>query len=114
LAIPELLRRSAEKLLDKYCAEKIPPCARDQVRLSYRVRGDAITLYEERIGYSDPTRWLAMAIAQFRFNPDLNQWTLHHSDRNNRWHFYLNAAPSLDFVKQLKALDEDPLRLFWG
>lgn len=114
MAIPELLRKSAERRLDKYCAEKIPPCARDQVRLSYRVRGDTVTLFEERISFSDPTKWLAMGIAQFRFNHELNQWTLHHSDRNNRWHFYLNAVPSLDFSKLLRVLDDDPLRMFWG
>ncbi len=114
MALPELLRRSAERQLEKYCAERIPPCARDQVRLSYRVQGDAITLYEERALYSDPHKWLAQAIAQFRFNQELNQWTLHYCDRSNRWHFYLNAAPSLDFGKQLAALDSDPLRLFWG
>ena len=114
MAIPELSRKTAERLLDKYCAEKIPPCARDQMRLSYRVLDDAVTLFEERISFSDPSKWLAMAVAQFRFNPDLNQWTLHYSDRSNRWHFYLNAAPSLDFSKLLQALDNDPLGMFWG
>lgn len=114
MAIPELVQKSAERLLDKYCGEKIPACARDQVRLSYRVVGDAVTLYEERISAADPSKWLAMGIAQFRFNAELNQWTLHYSDRSNRWHFYLNAAPSLDFGKLLRVLDNDALRMFWG
>ncbi|MHB1399187.1 MAG: DUF3024 domain-containing protein [Trichloromonadaceae bacterium] len=114
MAIPELVKKSAERLLDKYCVEKIPPCARDQVRLSYRVADDAVTLFEERISYADPTKWLAMGIAQFRFNAELKQWTLHSSDRSNRWHLYLNAGPSLDFGKLLRVLDDDPLRMFWG
>lgn len=114
MPLPELLKRTAQRRLDKYCAERIPPCARDQVRLSYQVREEAITLYEERALRGNPHKGPAQAIAQFRFNAELNQWTLHYTDRDNRWHFYLNAAPSLDFGKLLAVLDQDPLRLFWG
>ncbi len=114
MPLPELIRKSAEKILSRYCEEKIPPCARQQLRLVYQIRDDNATLYEERPLLSDPERWLAAPIAQFRFNHELRQWSLHVSDRNHCWHLYANIGPTLNLSRLLQHLDEDPFRIFWG
>ena len=113
MALPELVRRSADKLLRSYCAERIPRCAGDQIRLTYRFLDDAIVLSEERAPAADPQHWHASPIALFRFSPELNQWTLHYPDHRRRWHLYFNAGPSLDLSRLLHHLDADPLHLFW-
>jgi len=113
MPLPELVRRSAGKILARYCAERVPPCARDRLRLSFRIRNDYVTLFA---GRTDPPdgRWRLRPVARFRFSPELAQWTLHYPDRERRWRFYLNAPPSLDLEKLLRHLDADPLHLFWG
>jgi hypothetical protein len=114
MALPELIRKSAEKLLTRYCRERVPVCAHDQVRLGFSIRDNHITLFQERTGFSEPGQWIASPVAQFRYDPDLCQWTLHYPDRNRKWHFYLNAGPHLDLARLLRHLDEDPLGIFWG
>ena len=56
MALPELTRKQVEKLLDKYCDDRVPPHVRDKVQIKYAFRGDTVTLYEERPVYNDPTR----------------------------------------------------------
>ena len=114
MAIPELVKRNAEKLLQDYCNGKVPPCVRQQVRLNYRIEEDHITLLEERALASQDGRWRSVPIAQFRFNHELGQWSLHFPDRYRNWHFYLNTPPTLNLAKLLHHLDEDPFAQFWG
>lgn len=114
MAIPELVRKSAERILEKYCREKVPPCLTRQARLRFHVREDQITLFAERILPDRPDEWVAAPVAQLRFNREINQWTLHYPDRRGGWRFYLSAGPSLHLEKLLRHLDEDPMRVFWG
>ncbi len=115
MALPELVRKSAEKILARYCAAKEPPGIPGQGRIRFNIRDDHITLYAEEQGaFSDPPcRRTASPVAQFRYNHDLGQWTLHYPDRDHTWRFYLNAGPALDLTKLLRHLDEDPLGIFW-
>lgn len=114
MSLPELVRKSAEKLFQTYCRERAPSHADEGARLGFRIRGDGITLFEELIDQNSAAGMLATPIARFRFCRELNQWTLHYPDQERRWRFYLNIGPSLDLGKLLRHLDEDPTRTFWG
>ena len=47
MSLPELLEKQARQLLDKFCDERVP-CERYQgLRLSYRLNGNHVTLFEE-------------------------------------------------------------------
>jgi len=48
MPLPPLVRQVVDKKLTKYCAAKIPPEYRDQIRLHYKVRGNSVTLFESR------------------------------------------------------------------
>lgn len=113
MALPELVRRSAEKILTRYCSGPLPSCARDLLRLSFSIRGDQVTLFAERAAAKGSGASVATPVARFRFSHDLGQWTLHYPDGERRWRFYLNAGPSLDLDKLLRHLDADPLHFFW-
>lgn len=101
MALPELVRRAAEKMLTRYCRDRSLACAEGAVSLGFEIRGDAITLHAGR------------PVARFRYSHELAQWTLHYPDRSGRWRFYLGIGPSLDLGKLLKHLDEDPTHTFW-
>ncbi len=114
MAIPELLRKSAEKLLSEYCDEREPCCELNHTRLTFRIGGDRATLIEERWAYLEQGHWLIRPVAQFRYNADLVQWSLHYYNSSKKtWVFYLNFGPSLDLAKILRHVDDDPLRTFW-
>lgn len=113
MALPELVRKSAEKQLSRYCARKVPECVRHRLRLSYEIDGDVITLTAVRAEPHQSGQWQRVPVAQFRYVADLQQWTMHYTDARKRWFFYQNASPTLHLGKLLQHLDADPLRLFW-
>jgi hypothetical protein len=113
VVLPELVRRSAEKVLTEYCEEGVPYCARHQVDLRFELEGTALTLFlvEAAVPGTGPPR--ETSLARFRFSSGLGQWTLHYPDAERRWIFYLNATPTLDLRQLIHALDQDPFGLFW-
>ncbi|MBK7675441.1 MAG: DUF3024 domain-containing protein [Candidatus Accumulibacter sp.] len=113
MALPVLTKRLVEIKLGAYCEKRIPHHVRDQVRLSFAIRGNSVTLNEERIAFSQPGTWVTVPIAQFRYE-DNGSWGLFCSDRNSKWHRYHQAKPSRDLDTLLAALDADQTGIFWG
>ena len=48
----------------------MPPEVRDRVRLSYRFRGDSITLFEERPSFTESDTWVEFLWLNFVLMPD--------------------------------------------
>lgn len=111
MELPELLRKQAEKLLFTFCQQ-----AAEDVKLPrhvrYRVEGQQINLFEVRRNMHNPREHQQLPMAQIRYTPELNQWTLHYKQESH-WQFYLNAAPTLDLSKLLLAIRQDPMGYFW-
>jgi hypothetical protein len=103
-----------EGKLSKYCINRIPEHARDEIKLIFNINGNKVILIETRPYYRDPSIWTENPVAQFRFDNNKKQWLLYSSDRNNRWHLYDLIKPSTDFDDLLKELDRDPTGIFWG
>jgi hypothetical protein len=80
----------------------------------HSVRGNAITLAEERVHWKDPERRTRSDIATFRFHPYTGTWELYWADRNDRWHLYEDAAPTAYIRTLLEVVDRDPTGIFWG
>jgi hypothetical protein len=116
MAIPSLVLKTAQTVLDDYCKRKFPPAARDEMRLLYTVDGNAVTLYEERPRYNakpgDP--WYRMEIARIRYVVKQGAWLLYCSDRHHRWHRYDLLEPTLEFGVVLAEIERDPTGIFWG
>ena len=114
MALSETVRHKVESLLRSFCEKRVPLEVRDQVRLTYAFRGTSVTLYEDRVGWKDPTKWTHMPIAQFRFNGKKAQWSLYCADRNSRWHEYLDIDPTSRLDVLLQEVDKDPTGIFFG
>jgi len=112
LPLPELIRRSAEKLLIEFCRTRTEGEA-PATRVIYRVEEDHVTLFLEVSDKTANPPAEVTPIARLRFDQLLKQWTLHYPAEGNRWSFYLNVGPSLDLRKLLHHLDLDPLHIFW-
>ena len=93
MAIPDTTSLIIESTLISYIEGKIPAHVRDKVRLSYRFRGNTIILFEHRPAFRTPDRWTDSTVAQFRYDPGGNNWTLYCADRNSRWHKYDDLEP---------------------
>jgi len=114
MALPELTKKQIEKILGAYCQAKVPAGFRDRVRISFKFRGNSVTLFEERPSFGSRETWVEIVVAQFRFNSRKKEWTLYCADRNSRWHPCSEAEPSRIFEDLLKEVDEDPTGIFWG
>jgi hypothetical protein len=114
MSLPDELRKTVEETLQVFCERRVPKRVRDQVRLSFSIRGNSALLVEERPRWDEPSEWLSLKIAQFRFDPTSLKWSLYRRDRNERWHFYSLVKPTKDFRVLLAEVDRDPTGIFWG
>jgi hypothetical protein len=114
MPLPPDVRDKVETRLERYCEARIPERVRHQLRLTYRIRGNLVTLVEERPSIFDPEKWTHVVVAQFRFRPEDSNWLLYWADRNSRWHEYGDLEPSIDLDELLGEVDRDPTGIFWG
>jgi Protein of unknown function (DUF3024) len=116
VAIPEAIVREVTRELDAFCEGRIPAELRDQIRLEYSVRGNAITIVERRPPWREDfgPDWSSVKVAQLRFEPAASAWALYCSDANDRWHRYSDAQPTNDLGPLLDEIDSDPTGIFWG
>jgi hypothetical protein len=114
MALPPLVRQLVEAKLGSFCASRIPEHARHQVRLGFGIRGNSVTLYEERVTFFKPGEWVRIRVAQLRYAPEDRSWTLYWRDRNDRWHEYSDLDPTSDLTAVLAEIDADPTCIFWG
>jgi hypothetical protein len=114
MPLSEFTQRLVEKKLAKYCSGRIPEHSRHQVKLTYKIRGNSVTLIEERPYFRDPSTWTQSPVAQFRFDGQTKKWSLYCSDRNGKWHLYGRMKPSSDFDDLLREVDRDTTGIFWG
>jgi len=114
MALDEMTKARAEKMLAAFCEERVPKAVRDKVRLSYEFRGSCLTLYEDRPSFQDPSEWTHSPVAQFRHDENTNRWTLYCCDRNSKWHRYSNSDPTQNLEQLIQEVDKDPTCIFWG
>ena len=114
MAIAEFQRAQITKRLADYCEQRVPPAARDQVRLDFRISARDVVLFEARPRFDRPVEWLEHPVAKFRWVASHNEWRLYCQFRDLNWHEYepLFAAP--DFDTLLGEVDDDPTGIFWG
>jgi hypothetical protein len=97
----------------KYCEARVPKRKREQVRVEYAARGNRVTISELRpmwSGVSD--EWIAHFVAQLRYDPADNTWTICWRDRTG-WR-PLPALEPGELASVLEELTADPSGLFWG
>ncbi len=62
--MPELVKIMVEKKVGEYCKNKVPAHALHQVNISYKTRGNRITIYENRAPWRPEFKeWTSMPIA---------------------------------------------------
>ena len=114
MALSNKIQDMAQHKLQAFCEQRIPLHVRDRVRLNCASRGSVVTLFEERIGFRDSSKWTQNPVAQFRHNPKTKEWTLYCADRNGRWHLYAYSEATKNIDDLIKAVDEDQTGIFWG
>ena len=113
MPLPKHIRDFVETIMTEYCAKRFPERVRDRLKVGFQIRANSVTLFEERPHFQDPSHWIKIVVAQFRYNRSNGQWTLYCADRNSRWHDY-QAEPARDIRTLLREVDADPTGIFRG
>ncbi len=115
-AVPELHLRQ----IARYCQQRVPEHARDQVEVSYRIRGRHVTILERRPPWRADmgSEWTSLPVAQLRWTPPTDSdeegsWRLYWADRNQRWHPVPDISPAPSPGRLLAFIDQHPAA-FWG
>jgi hypothetical protein len=116
MALPEQTQKLVETRLGEYCINKVPAHVRDQVRLTFSVLGNIVTLFEERPVIKPLDKRTKLPLAQFRLSVVDHLWRLYCASqkRQEGWVIYPGAKPTKEFEKLLAALDQDRTGVFWG
>ena len=115
MALPEIKRAEAERDLRKYCAETPPPEIRNEIRYTYKFRGNDVTLFEERPPWDGRgTEWTKLAIARFRYEPECNGWSVSWQRANKRWLYCDWIGETARFGEALAEVQRDPYGTFFG
>jgi hypothetical protein len=108
--LPEL---DVEKV-KRWCRERVPDRAKDEVRLEVTTRGKSISIHERRpVWKGAPGEWTSMPIAQIRYEGD-GAWTLYFGDRYGKWTMYFDLESNQSINVILDELGSDPTCVFWG
>ena len=110
MSLPEIEQHRVEKLLNGFCEKRVPPHARDQVKMAYKIVGNRVTLIESRPYYNDPSAWSEMWVAQFEYGPATKTWSLYAYDRNNKRKPYSTGPLEILILE----VDNDRTGIFWG
>ena len=114
MPLPPLQKQLAEKLLNSFCAKRIPNEHKKEVKLFCKFRGNSVTLIESRPSFFDESKWDDLSIAQFRYDSSDGKWTLYSADRNDKWFMYMDCSSSRDLKELIDEVDEDPTGIFFG
>ena len=109
--LPEFLHKSALRKLDEFCRNAVQNEVNPR-HLNYRISGLQVYLFELRKGTNKAEGNRELPMAQLRFSPELNQWSLHHQN-GSHWQLYLGIGPTLELDKLLTTINQDPLGFFW-
>ena len=114
MSLSEFEHQRIEKLFGVYCEGKIPAHVRNKIRITFKISGNEVILFEYRPRFDDPALWCEMAIARFKKNEKKNVWHLYCADRNSKWHLYEPYPEHKDIEKLLGEVQRDKTGIFWG
>lgn len=114
MPLPISTKKSVDEKLTAYCQKRVPEILHDKVKLFFKFRGNNVTLIESRPFFKNPSDWTEIKIAQMRYDPEAENWTLYCSDRNEKWHVYYDLDPRKDLDDLINEIEEDPTFIFWG
>ena len=100
----------------RWCQQRVPEHARDQVRVECDISPRHLTIVECRPPWRQGTgpEWTRFPIARLRYTQATRTWMLYWRDRHLRFHLYDQLEPSPHIDDLLDKIDRDPIAIFWG
>ena len=107
-------KHKISKVVSKFCENRVPPHAQEQIKILFKIRGNDVNIIESRPYWKDRSIWTELPIAKIRYLPNELSWQLMWARANGKWQKYPDFLPTKDLNKIISELDNDPLHVFWG
>jgi hypothetical protein len=102
-------------IMEAYIKRRRPPAEiRDELDISYRIKGQSVEIFEIRPSYMDPANKTESAIAKTTFVRTQNVWKIYWQRQDLKWHGYPMDPQVKTLYEFLKIVDEDEMCCFWG
>ncbi len=100
----------------RWCEQRVPGHARDQIRVECDAGPRHLTIVECRPPWRPEAgpEWTRLPIARLCYIKTTGRWSLYWRDRHLRFHAYDRLAPSPHVDDLLREIDRDPTAIFWG
>jgi hypothetical protein len=100
----------------RWCDQRVPAHARDQIRMECDIAPRHLTILECRPPWREDfgPEWTRFPIARLRYTKASKTWSLFWRDRNLQFHEYDRVAPSPHTEDLLQEIARDPTAIFWG
>lgn len=108
------VNRQVSEIVGRFCKNRVPPHAQDQIKMLYRIKGNDVIILESRPYWQDKSIWTETPIAKIKYLPDDNAWQLYWQRANGRWFKYPDFSPTNNLDELIKEIDIDPHHVFWG
>ena len=114
--MPPVLSEADIAKVRELCEARVPPDAREHVRVELERERQAVTIVEHRPPWreDDGPEWSRSPIARLRYVASTRLWTLYYHRHTGRWERYPLLGPSRRLVDLLREIAEDPICVFWG
>ena len=114
MAFSKMELRMIDRTVGGLCRRRSPVQFKDQLRFVYKTEGHSVFVFEERPYWRNPSEWIRMGVARFRFTRSRDTWTLYWMRHNGKWHAYDPETRKGDLSTLVKIMDEDKYGAFFG
>jgi len=115
MAFSEFEIKRIQKIIGKYIERHRPPVhLRDEVDLSFRVKGQSVEIFEIRPLWDNPEKKIEGAVAKTTYVKTQNTWKVYWQRADSKWHRY-DPDPEVASIEDfLKIVENDEYCCFFG
>jgi hypothetical protein len=114
MPITEIELRHIENTVGEMCKRRSPERLRDELRVTYELKGHDVFVSEERPRWDNPEEWSSLPVAKFKHIKKDAVWKLYWMRRDLKWHLYEMPPRTKTLEALVKEVDADPHGAFFG
>jgi hypothetical protein len=112
--MPEGIRKEAMQKINEFLSLRVPSHLRSEIGFLVKSQSSAITAYEKRPLFSDPSKTSCIEVFQVRYTDFDNRWHLYWMRKFGKWWPYVPKKPIFTIGDCIREVDEDSWGCFWG
>ncbi len=115
MTLSEFEIKRIQKIVGQYIEKKRPPVnLRNEVDLSFRVKGQSVEIYEIRPLWDNPKEKIEEAVAKATYVKKQNLWKVYWQRADLKWHRY-EPDPDVGSIEAfLEIVERDEYCCFFG